>query len=262
VRSAGDGAPVPLEFEVRASPLNIDGGDFTLLLLSNAGDKRRRLFYEGYFLDQLRDLLLELGAMAQTFSDRADAARLDTLVNRVSSLVKDQRVLLAAERGTLEPQREKINVAAFVADILQLAGSFAWSQGRELAAEPVVASEQLVTDGELATRVLIQMVENACEAVEPGASVTFAYERRGDVAAFSVHNPGFIPEPIAARIFDSAFTTKSGPGRGLGAYAMKLLAERYLGGSVTFTTDPAAGTRFVLQLPRRSRIGRRERPAR
>ncbi len=35
-----------------------------------------------------------------------------------------------------------------------------------------------------------------------------------------------------------------GSGRGLGAYSMKLLSERYLGGQVTFDTSPAEGTTF------------------
>ena len=51
------------------------------------------------------------------------------------------------------------------------------------------------------------------------------------------------------QVFQRSFSTK-GRGRGLGTYSVKLLSERYLGGRVSFSSTPEAGTVFRLFLPR------------
>jgi signal transduction histidine kinase len=53
---------------------------------------------------------------------------------------------------------------------------------------------------------------------------------------------------IQLQIFQRSFSTK-GPGRGLGAYSIKLLTEQYLQGSVTFSTSPKKGTTFIASYP-------------
>lgn len=67
--------------------------------------------------------------------------------------------------------------------------------------------------------------------------------------SFSVHNPGPIPEEVQAQLFQRSFSTKEGRGRGIGLYSVKLLTERYLGGSVNFHSSPEAGTTFTVTLP-------------
>ena len=71
-----------------------------------------------------------------------------------------------------------------------------------------------------------------------------------DGVSFSVHNPGHIDPAIQAQIFQRYFTTK-GEGRGLGTYGMKLLAEEYLGGRVSFASSRARGTTFSVWVPGR-----------
>ena len=51
------------------------------------------------------------------------------------------------------------------------------------------------------------------------------------------------------RIFQRSFSAKADPGHGLGTYSMRLFAEQYLGGKVTFTTSKDEGTTFSLVLP-------------
>jgi hypothetical protein len=53
---------------------------------------------------------------------------------------------------------------------------------------------------------------------------------------------------VALRIFEGQYTTKPGPGRGLGTYSMKLLAENYLDATVGFVTSPTRGTIFRLRI--------------
>ena len=64
-----------------------------------------------------------------------------------------------------------------------------------------------------------------------------------------MHNAGSMPDAVRDQVFQRSFTTKPGPGRGIGTYSIKLLTERYLGGVVSFTTSPAGGTTFTVSLP-------------
>jgi len=63
-----------------------------------------------------------------------------------------------------------------------------------------------------------------------------------------VHNPTYIEPVVQKQIFRRYFSTK-GKDRGLGTWGMRVLAEQYLGGSVTFTSTQEQGTTFTLTLP-------------
>ncbi len=93
------------------------------------------------------------------------------------------------------------------------------------------------------------MVSNALEASADGSTVTVSYAVTEHAMQFSVHNPGTIPAEVAPRIFQRSFSTKRGAGHGLGTYSMRLFAEQYLGGRVSFTSAAETGTTFTLALP-------------
>jgi len=97
-------------------------------------------------------------------------------------------------------------------------------------------------------RILGNMVKNALEAVPEGAAVTLDGGRTAGSVWFSVQNPGVIPPEHLPRVFRRSFSTK-GPGRGVGTWSMRILAESYLRGRVTVASDAARGTVFTLILP-------------
>ena len=92
------------------------------------------------------------------------------------------------------------------------------------------------------------MVKNALEACRTSQTVTVGCTTADGTARFWVHNPGHMSREVQLQVFHRSFSTK-GRGRGLGAYSIKLLTERYLRGSVTFTSDPKAGTTFTVHCP-------------
>ena len=53
---------------------------------------------------------------------------------------------------------------------------------------------------------------------------------------------------MQTQVFQRAFSTK-GKGRGLGTYAIKLFSEKYLQGTVAFTSTEADGTLFRASYP-------------
>jgi signal transduction histidine kinase len=100
----------------------------------------------------------------------------------------------------------------------------------------------------LVARILGNLVKNALEASPAGAEVTVRGEARGGHPEFTVHNPGAMPAEVQHQLFQRSFSTK-GRDRGLGTYSVKLLAERYLGGRVSFESTPDRGTTFRVELP-------------
>ena len=113
----------------------------------------------------------------------------------------------------------------------------------------VEAGVRMVTDRSLLRRILENMLSNALEATMAPQAVTLTAHRSAeDRIRIAVGNPGHMPAAVQAQVFQRAFSTK-GADRGLGTYAMKLIGEHYLGGSVAFTSGPESGTRFWIDLP-------------
>ena len=70
----------------------------------------------------------------------------------------------------------------------------------------------------------------------------------GKQIQFWCNNHGVIPRETQLQIFHRSFSTK-GEGRGIGLYSVKLMTERYLKGSVKFTSDDSSGTTFTVTYP-------------
>jgi signal transduction histidine kinase len=271
--TSGDGAnATPLELNVRATQVDIDGKDYTVVSLRDISNEKRRQALERIFFHDILNTLSALSNWTHLLNN-SNGERLDRARERVSRLVRQlegeiqlQRTLLEAEQGTLRPQRVAITPAALLAD---LQGTFADTQAarqRTLTVEDRCPGVELVTDPVLLGRVLTNMVKNAFEATPVGGQVRLWCERTigpnasgepqpRDAVAFHVHNAAEIPPAVAARVFQRSFTTKAGTGHGLGTYGMRLLGERYLGGKVSFTTSAADGTVFTIRLPLPAAVG-------
>jgi len=107
----------------------------------------------------------------------------------------------------------------------------------------------LETDALLLSRVLGNMVINALEATEKGGSVHITVAITRETVSWEVWNKASIPDPIQKRIFQRYFSSKSGEGRGLGTYSMKLFGETYLKGKISFLSTLDKGTSFTFSLP-------------
>ncbi len=116
-------------------------------------------------------------------------------------------------------------------------------------------NEPFETDVGLLTRVRSNMLTNAFEAGSADDEVRLEVETSPDCIDFSVWNAASIPQAVQFRVFQRYFSTKEGVSRGLGTFAMKLVGESLLGGSVSFTSSEKAGTTFRLRLPRRHPAG-------
>lgn len=99
---------------------------------------------------------------------------------------------------------------------------------------------------------LASLVKNAFEASAADGRVELTIETAGDRARFVVQDQGqgMTAEELA-HVGEPFFTTKApGAGMGLGVFLARAFADR-LGGSLTFDSAHARGTRAVLELPLR-----------
>ena len=103
--------------------------------------------------------------------------------------------------------------------------------------------------GELRQMVL-NLVENAVQAVEPGGRVCVSTSSTAGRASLSVKDDGCgIPPEHRERVFDLFFTTKD-PGRGMGlglALCQRTVAD--LGGSIGLRSEEGVGTEVIVELP-------------
>ena len=92
------------------------------------------------------------------------------------------------------------------------------------------------------------MTKNALEASRNGDTVTIGCCLFEGKVRFFVNNQIYISRDIQLNLFKRSFSTK-GAGRGLGTYSMKLLTEKFLGGTVSFVSEPVKGTTFYADYP-------------
>ena len=103
-------------------------------------------------------------------------------------------------------------------------------------------------------QVLVNLIINAMDALKEGPAgkglvEVRSYAREGRACiSVSDNGPG-IPEEIRERIFDPFFTTKpAGEGTGLGLAIIHSIVHQHHG-TIRLDSDPASGTRFVIELP-------------
>lgn len=245
-----------LELSVSTAPLEIDGRTFTLYFAYPAGDRARRLWFEHAMLPQALALAAQTEILAGTLTSAgADpaalaqtAALLVSSSKRLSELLREPLEMAELEAAGLPGDREPVSALELLSAAAGELRFHEAAQDRELNLDPGSADFPIETDRALAGRVLTKMLLNALEAIAPGEGVTLGCRAADGTAELWIRNPGVIPKAVRLSIFQRSFSTK-GPGRGYGTYWMKLIAERRLGGSVTFRSSSEEGTTFCLRLP-------------
>lgn len=93
------------------------------------------------------------------------------------------------------------------------------------------------------SRALFNIAKNACDAMNGHGTIRIAASAQQ--LEISDSGPG-IPEETMKKIFEPFYTTKSGSGFGLGLAIVRELM-REMGGYVAVSSEPGAGTHFILR---------------
>lgn len=244
----------PLDLRVHARPLHHDGHDYVLFAVNDIShEKRRRVLEHIFFHDILNTAggMLGVAELLRTGSADEVADFKDTvalLANGLVDEIRAQQMLLAAERGELKLDVERINSFVLLCEVRNTYINHDVCIGRFIEVDPNAQVIIFQSDPALVRRVLGNMVKNALEACHPGQLVKISACSCDAGVQFCVHNPGVMPRHVQLQMFQRSFSSK-GDGRGLGAYSMKLLSERYLNGTVAFESTAAGGTTFYACYP-------------
>jgi len=192
----------------------------------------------------IKGALRTLARDGATVADVRDAATdIDEEIDRLNRLVND--VLDVARPIRFDPAPTDINrVCRDAADAVRSGDVPA------VALELAAALPTVVTDAERLRIVLVNLLSNAQHAVDarPEAAIRLQTSVCGDrrVSIVIRDNGKGIAEEDLARIFDPYFTTRRA-GTGLGLAIAKNIVDG-LGGAITVTTAPGAGTDFRVEL--------------
>jgi len=251
------GKPEDLYFRVRAHAVTIEGCRFILLFLQDLTDHQRRTTLERVFLHDISNLVGGLVGSAELLNSSgkqdcaAKAEQMLQLSLRLAKELEIHRAILGSVPAEIRLMPEDVWAADVGEEIKQVFLNHPVAKAKHFELSHLSPDRRIETDRSLLIRVLANAVTNAFEATAEAATVRLWHETTETGVMFCVWNREAIPEPVALRMFQRSFTTRKAPGRGIGTYVMKLLAERYLGGEVDFSTSEQDGTVFRVSLPDR-----------
>jgi signal transduction histidine kinase len=182
----------------------------------------------------------------------SDTAIISSEINRLERIV--QEVLQFARPA--EPKFVAAPADAPLREVQALLAAPLEKQGVKLVCEPG-PDLRVRMDPALIKQVLVNLVNNAAEAIEAGGTVTLRARadhlklggRLSDVAVLEVIDTGKgIPPDVEARLFDPFFSTKEG-GTGLGLAIAARVVEKHAG-ALEYQTQVGHGTTFGIILPR------------
>ena len=120
---------------------------------------------------------------------------------------------------------------------------------RQIALSCDADSLQVNGDRDKLKQVLINLVSNACEAVDKGETISIKLSSPDHSVCAEVHNGGApIPADVLPRLTQPFFSTKSS-GNGLGLAIVKRIVEAHQG-TLLFRSAAESGTTATVQLPK------------
>ena len=107
---------------------------------------------------------------------------------------------------------------------------------------------KIQTDQTYIQRVLINLINNAIQAMPNGGKLTISAAAKDEKTIITVQDTGEgIPDSVRSKIFTPLVTTKA-KGQGFGLSVVKRFTEA-MGGTVTFESESGKGTKFIIKLP-------------
>jgi signal transduction histidine kinase len=204
-------------------------------------------------LTAIKARLFTQGKLLQPGSaEQVDAQVIDQEINRLERIVKD--FLLFARPS--EPESKVLPADQPLREVAALLGPQLEKSGIRLT---FVAGPEarLKVDPQQIKQVLINLVQNAADAIGQNGSVTLRTRldhiqfngKPADVAVLEVIDTGKgISPEVEKRLFDPFFSTKDG-GTGLGLSIAARIVEKN-GGALQYRTRVNHGTTFGIVLPR------------
>lgn len=202
--------------------------------------------------DLLEDELAGSGALGSSIAPTLTAIREE--VERLNQIITHYLALSKIASS----ERERVDVGRLADEFASEWRSKAAERGALLRVRTEGAPGQVLGDVNQLRRVLVNLVENALDAVSaprPGGeprvrsgTVTLGVRRMRRAVRLVVQDDGDgLPASVRERVFEPFTTTKAG-GTGLGLYLVREMVLAH-GGTIALSSTPGRGTRVAIRLP-------------
>lgn len=165
-------------------------------------------------------------------------------VSRLHDLV--QQYLSLARLSDL--QREPVNLSLFIQAFAQEARERLVARGITLRVEGVGQPVQVALHTNSFRRVLLNLLNNAVEAMPQGGALRLRLRRRRGHVWLEISDTGCGIPPEQVPLLFSPFHSTKPEGTGLGLYLVHEIVTAHQG-EMTVTSAPGAGTTFTVRLP-------------
>jgi K+-sensing histidine kinase KdpD len=245
-----------LDLKITSTPVVFDGVNYTILSIDDISDSKRRQMLEKIFFHDVINIAGCLKGvtdilMVEPYSSNNTTEYINIIGRMSNELLEEimsQRALAFAENGDLMPNITSFSSLEMLNETVSYLDFHSVAKNKIITVDENAALQFISTDKVLLKRVLINLLKNALEASPANAIVTLDCYKKGDAVVFTVHNVNYMSGAVQSQVFQRSFSTK-GSGRGLGTYSIKLSTERYLLGSVYFSTTEKNGTTFFVTIP-------------
>ncbi|WP_412517521.1 response regulator [Actinomadura madurae] len=198
----------------------------------------------------LSRLLLDPAAEPVTPEQRQQIILIGETGGTLLTLVDELLDMAKAEQGRLEPRPAPVNVPALLKHLAELMGPMAEQAGLTLSVDVSRAPPVIVTDREMLSRILRNLVGNGLKFTAEG-EVRLAAGATSRHTEFVVTDTGVgIPPDEQERVFEEFYQAPGGTARGTGLglpYARHLATA--LGGELLLESTEGEGTTVTLRLP-------------
>lgn len=241
-----------LYLRIRSQPIRIEDHRLLFLFIQDITVDQQRAALEKTFYHDINNLLNGLYGASNLLLRGKNIEKYSEIIHNLSErLIKEVEVqkMISTHTASTSLQKAEISTETILNEVRSFYHQHCALENKQLEVSVEQLAGKVYSDFSLLLRVLCNMITNALEASSDGDVVNVWVTTCSERATFHVHNNQTIAEKVQLRLFEKNFSTKTGDGRGLGTYSMKLIGEKLLGGKVQFTTSEAEGTTFTLSLP-------------
>ncbi|MDD5728191.1 MAG: HAMP domain-containing sensor histidine kinase [Victivallales bacterium] len=226
--------------------------NYTLFVIRDIADEKLRNSLEQTFFHDLINTACDLEGIIRLINSYSAFTQHLPLLRGLSHVILEeinaQRDLRYAEEGTINIHKSPVDALGLITKAAKIYQVQKISRNIKINIAADSEDISFISDERLLVRIIENLLKNAIEASTPGQTVTLGCRKDGRNVLFSVHNRSYMEENVQDNVFKRSFSTKT-TGRGWGTYGVKLLTEKYLGGKVSFTSSPEAGTTFYVSYP-------------
>ncbi|AGW13607.1 putative two-component hybrid sensor and regulator [Megalodesulfovibrio gigas DSM 1382 = ATCC 19364] len=166
-----------------------------------------------------------------------------------------------------EPERVRVDAAAFARDLAEVAGAKAASRGVQCIVDIAPGAGQIAMDETAMHSALVNFLENAVDAcaeaahqqqVPPAEKAVRLHvaDVDGQLAFEIVDNGVGMDQHTREKMFTLFFSSKGSRGTGLGLFISNQIVAQH-GGRILVESEPDHGSRIVITLPRGGSAGER-----